>query len=57
MHGFIGVCVKNSIDIMVEATAVNTTEVTYLESCHGDSGDIFFDRDGCWGTSKFWAFL
>ena len=31
---FIEVGVKNSIDIMVEATAVNTIEFTFPESCH-----------------------
>ena len=34
MYWFIGVGVKNSIDIMVEATAVNTIEFTCLERCH-----------------------
>ena len=55
MYWFIGVGVKNSIDIMVEATAVNTIEFTCLESCHSSSGDVFFD--GCLGNFKFWAFL
>ena len=53
MNWFIGVGFKYSIQIMVEPTAVNTTEFTCLES----SGDIFFDRDGFWGDCKFWAFL
>ena len=57
MYWFIGVDVKNSIDIMVEATAVNPIEFTCLESCHSSSGDIFLDRDGCWGNCKFWDFL
>ena len=34
MYWFIGVGVKNSTDIMVEATAVDTIEFTCLESCH-----------------------
>ena len=55
--GFIGVDVKNSVAIMVEATAVNTSEFTCLESYHSSSGDVFFDRDGCWGNCTFWAFL
>ena len=45
MYWFIGVGVKNSIDIMVEATAVNNIEFTCLESCHSSS-DVFFDGDG-----------
>ena len=45
MYWFIGVSVKNSIDIMVEATAVNTIEFTCLESCHSSSGVVFFDGD------------
>ena len=57
MFCFIGVGVKNSIDIMVEATAVNTIEFTCLENCHSSSGDVFIDVDGCWGNFKFWAFL
>ena len=57
MYWFIGVNVKNSVDIMVEATAVNAIELTYLESYHSKIGDIFFDRDGCWARCKFWAFL
>ena len=52
----IGVGVKNSVDIMVEATTVNTIEFTCLESCHSSSGDVFFDGDGCWGNCKFSAF-
>ena len=57
MYWFIGVGVKNSTDIMVEATVVNTIELTCLESCHSSSGDIFFDTDVCQGNCKFWAFL
>ena len=49
MHWFIDGGVKNSTDIMVEATAVITIEFICLESCHSSSGDIFFDRDSCWG--------
>ena len=56
MYWFIGVHIKNSIDIMVEATAVHTIEITCLESCHS-SGDVFFDGDGCWGNCIFWVFL
>ena len=56
MHWFIGVGVKNSIGIMVEATAVNTIEFTCLESSHSSSGDVFFDGDGYWGNCKFWPF-
>ena len=39
--------VKNSINIMADATAVKTIEFSCLKSCHSSSGDIFFDRDGC----------
>ena len=56
MYWFIGVGVKNSIDILVEATTVNTIEFTCLESCHNSSGDVFFDRDGSWGNCKFGPF-
>ena len=55
--GLIGEGVKNSFDIMVEATTVNTIEFIFLESCNSSSGDVFFDGDGCWGSCKFWAFL
>ena len=47
MYWFIGVGVKNSIDIMVEATAVNTLELTCLESYHTSTGNVFFDGDSC----------
>ena len=57
MHWFIIVGVKNSIGIMVEATAVNTIEFTCLENCHHSSVDVFFDRDGCLCNCKFWASL
>ena len=57
MYWFIGVGVRNSTDIVVEATAVNTIGFTCLESCHSSSGDIFFDRNGCQGNCKVWAFL
>ena len=57
MFWLIGVGIKNSIDVMVEATAVNTIEFTCLESGHSSSGDVFFDGDGCWDNCKFWAFL
>ena len=57
MHWIIDVGVKNVIDIMVEATAVNTIEFTFLESFQSSSGDVFFEGDGCWGNCKFWAFL
>ena len=40
MHWFIGIDVKNSIDIMVEATSVNTIDFTFLETYHSSSGDI-----------------
>ena len=50
MYQFIGVGVKNSIDIMVEATAVHTIEFTSLESCHNSSGDVLIDGNGCWGN-------
>ena len=52
-----GVGVKNSIDILEGAIAVNTIDFNCLESCHSSSGDVFFDGDGCWGNCKFWAFL
>ena len=57
MYWFIGEGVKNSIDIMVEATAVHTIQFTCLESCHSSSGDVFLDGNGCWCNYKFWAFL
>ena len=57
MYWFIGVGVMNSIDIMVETYAVNTIELTCLEAFHSSSGDVFFDRDGCWDNCKFWAYL
>ena len=41
MYWFIGEGVKNSIDIMVEATAVHTIEFICLESCYSSSGDVF----------------
>ena len=53
MYWFIGVGVMNSIDMLVEATAVHTC----LESCHSISGDVFLDGEGCWGNCKFLAFL
>ena len=52
MYWFIGEGVKNFIDIMVEATAVNTIEFTCLKSCPISSGDVFHGRDGCWGNCK-----
>ena len=57
MYCVIGVGVRNSIDVIVEATTVNTIEFTCLKSCHSSSGDIFFDGEGCWGNTKFWDFL
>ena len=57
MYWFIDVGVRNSIDIMVEATAVNTIEFIHLENCHISSGDVFFDGDGSWGNCKFWVFV
>ena len=56
MCWFIGENVKNSIDIIVEATAVNTIEFTCMESCHNSSGDIFLYGDGCWGNCNFGSF-
>ena len=50
MHWFFGEAVKNSIDIMLEATSVNIIEFTYLECCHNSNGDEFLDWDGCWGN-------
>ena len=41
MYWFFAVGVKNSVDIMVEATAVNIIEFTCLERCHSTSGDVF----------------
>ena len=52
MYWLIGKGVKNSINIMVEATAVHTIEFTCLESCNSSSGDVFLDGDGCWGNCK-----
>ena len=57
MYLFNGVGVRNSIDVMVETTAVNTIEFTCLKSLHILSGNVFFDGDCCWGNFKFWAFL
>ena len=53
---FVGKSVNNSIDIMVEATAVHTIEFTCLESCHSSSGDVFLGGDGCWGNCKLGPF-
>ena len=53
MYWFIGVGVKNSVDIMVEAIVLKPIEFTCLESCHSSSGDLFFDQDGYWGTANF----
>ena len=50
MYWYIGVGIKNSINIKVEATAVKTTEFTCLESYRSSSGDVFLDGDGCWGN-------
>ena len=47
MYWFIGEGVKNSIDIMVEATTVNTIGFPFLYSCHSSGGDVLFDEDGC----------
>ena len=47
MYWSIGEGVNYSVDIMVEATAVNTIGFTCLKSCHGSSGDVFFDGDVC----------
>ena len=52
MYWFIGVGDTNSIDIMVEATAVNTIEFTCLKSCQSSSGDVFFEGDCCWRNCK-----
>ena len=49
MYWFIGKGVKNSINILVEATAVHTIEFTCLESCNSGSEDVFLDGDGCLG--------
>ena len=56
MYWFIRKCVKNSTDIMVEATAVHTLEFTCQESNHTSSGDVFLDGDVCWRNCKLWAF-
>ena len=57
MYGFISEGVKISYDIMVEATAVNTIEVNFLESYHSSSRDVLFDGNGCWGNlAKFGPF-
>ena len=40
MYWFVGKDVKNSIDIMVEATAVCTIEFTCLESCNSSCGMV-----------------
>ena len=49
MYWFIVEDVKNSNDIMVEATAVNAIEFICPESCHSSGGDVFLDGVGCWG--------
>ena len=46
IYWFICVGVENSIDIIVEATAVNKIEFTCLESFHSSNGDVFFKRNG-----------
>ena len=52
MYWFISEGVKNSTDIIVEATVVNI-----IESCHSSSGDVFLDGDDCWDiTAKFGPF-
>ena len=56
MYRFIGEDVKNSIDIMLEANAVNTIEFTCLESCHCSSGDVFLDGDVAVITANFGPF-
>ena len=53
---FFGVGVKNSIDIMVEATAVNISEFTWLESCHSSSGHAFIDGMVAGVTANFGPF-
>ena len=57
MYWFIAGGVTISIDIMVEATAVNIIGFTCLESCHSSSGEVFSDEDGCWGDCKLWVLL
>ena len=42
MYWYVFVGVKNSIDILVEGTAVHTIGFTCLESFHSRSGHIFF---------------
>ena len=56
MYWFIGVGVKNSIDIMVEATAVNTIELICLESCHSSRRDVFFGGIVAGVTAHFGPF-
>ena len=56
MYWFVGKGVKNSIDIMVEATAIHTIEFTCLENCYSSSGDVFLNGDGCWVTANFGPF-
>ena len=49
----IDVDIMNSNYIMVEATAVNTIDLTCLDSCHSSSGDVLFDRDNAGVTANF----
>ena len=64
MYWFIGEGVKNSTDIMVEATAdimveataVNTIEFTCLDSCHRSSIDVFLDGEVAGVTVNFGPF-
>ena len=56
MYLFIGEDVVNSIDIMVEATTVNTIDFICLERHHSNNRDIYFDRDGARVTAKFEPF-
>ena len=56
MYWFIGVGVKNFVEIKVQATAVNTIEFTCLESYHSSSAEVFFDWDGSRVTANFRPF-
>ena len=53
----IGKGVKNSINIMVEATAVHAIQFMCLDSCNSSSGDVFLGGDSYWSNCKSWAFL
>ena len=56
MNWFIGKGVEDSIDIMVEATAVCTIDFACLESCNSSSGDILLNGMVAGVTANFGPF-